>query len=145
MEMEKDTIQLLQECNAGIKMGMASIDEVLPKVKSAELRRELEQCKGSHSALGQETRTMLNRAGDSGKEPSPMAKTMAWMKTNVKLSLEPEDSTIADVLTDGCNMGIKSLTKYLNEYSGADRDSKDIARRLITLEKDLVEDMRPFL
>lgn len=31
---EEDTIKLLRECNSGIKMGVSSIDDVLPKVKA---------------------------------------------------------------------------------------------------------------
>ena len=29
-----DTIELLKECNAGVKMGVSSIDEVLPSVNN---------------------------------------------------------------------------------------------------------------
>ena len=142
---EEDTIQLLQECNAGIKMGVTSIDEVLPKVKNSELRTKLEKCRMKHGKLGDDTHALLNEYGDSGKEPSPMAKTMSWMKTNVKLSMDETDETVADLITDGCNMGVKSLSRYLNQYEAADERSKDIAKRLISLETELVDDMRPYL
>lgn len=142
---EEDTIQLLQECNAGIKMGVTSIDEVLPKVKNSDLRTKLEKCRMKHGKLGDDTHTLLNEYGDSGKEPSPMAKTMSWMKTNVKLSMDETDETVADLITDGCNMGVKSLSRYLNQYEAADERSKDIAKRLISLETELVDDMRTYL
>ena len=74
-----------------------------------------------------------------------MAKGMSWMKTNVKLSLDTSDATIADLMTDGCNMGVKSLNKYLNQYEAADERSKDIAKRLIHLEQQLTEDVRGYL
>jgi len=48
-------------------------------------------------------------------------------------------------MTDGCNMGIKSLYKYLNQYTGADEKSKDITNRLISIEQELRTDMRSFL
>ena len=35
---EQDTIKLLRECDAGIKMGVSSIDDVLPHTKSKDLR-----------------------------------------------------------------------------------------------------------
>ncbi len=142
---EGDTIKLLRECNAGIKMGVSSIDEVLPKVKSSGLRTALEDCRRKHGELGDDTHALLNEYGDSGKEPSPMAKTMSWMKTNVKLSMDEKDETVADLITDGCNMGVKSLSRYLNQYQAADQRSKDIAKRLIGLEQQLVDDMRAYL
>ena len=67
------------------------------------------------------------------------------MKTNMKLAMEESDETIADLMTDGCNMGVKSLNKYLNEYEAADEVSKDIAKRLIHLEEKLAVDIRSYL
>ena len=70
---------------------------------------------------------------------------MSWMKTGMKLAMDDSDGTIADLMTDGCNMGVKSLNKYLNEYEAADEVSKDIAKRLINLEEKLAVDIRSFL
>ena len=70
---------------------------------------------------------------------------MSWMKTNMKLAMNESDHTIADLMTDGCNMGVKSLNKYLNEYKAADERSKDIAKRLINLEEQLAIHIRDFL
>ena len=82
---------------------------------------------------------------DDGKDPNPIAKSMSWIKTNVKLIVDESDNTIAELMTDGCNMGVKSLNKYLNEYNAADDRAKDKTKRLIELEKKLCEQMQPFL
>ena len=74
-----------------------------------------------------------------------MAKGMSHMKTEFKLAVDASDETIADLMTDGCNMGVKSLNRYLNEYEAADEESKDIAKRLINLEERLAIDIRKFL
>ena len=143
--MEQDTIRLLRECDAGVKMGIASIGDVLDHVKSDLLKTELTDCKRDPEALEKEIRTLLNRYKDDGKEPNPMAKGMSWMKTNMKLTMDESDATIADLMTDGCNMGVKSLSKYLNQYQAADETSKNIAKRLISLEEQLAIDIRSFL
>ena len=142
---EKDTIRLLRECDAGIKMGSASIDDVMDRVKSGDFLRLLEKCKEGHQQLEREIRSNLDRFGDDGKDPNPIAKGMSWMKTNVKLGLEGSDATVADLMTDGCNMGVKSLSKYLNQYRAADEKSKDLTKRLIGLEEQLAVDIRRFL
>ena len=67
------------------------------------------------------------------------------MKTNLKLSIEPTDSTIAELMTDGCDMGIKSLSRYLNQYEAADERTKDIAKKLIKQEQDLSTHLRRYL
>ncbi|MBP3284258.1 MAG: hypothetical protein J6M02_02020 [Clostridia bacterium] len=142
---EDDTIQLLKECNAGVKMGVASIDEVLPHVKNDTLRQRLVDCKTEHENLGEETKNLLNQYHDSGKEPNPFASMMSSMKTNTKLLAAPTDETISDLITDGCNMGVKSLNRYLNEYEAAEEKAKDITKRLINLEEKLAIDIRNYL
>ena len=59
--------------------------------------------------------------------------------------MNESDETIADLMTDGCNMGVKSLNKYLNQYKAADEKTKDITKRLINVEEKLAVDIRPFL
>ena len=142
---EQDTVKLLRECDAGVKMGVASIQDVLPHVQSEKLSRCLNKCKDEHEQLGDEIRQKLDDCYDQGKNPNPVAKSMSWMKTNMKLTLDDSDSTVADLMTDGCNMGVKSLNRYLNQYKAADEYTKDITKRLINLEQQLTLDMRPYL
>jgi len=142
---EKDTIKLLRECDAGIKMGVASIDDVLEHVRSNDFRNHLNRCKREHDALKSEIQTLLDQYHDDGKNPNPIAKGMSWMKTTAKLCMEDSDRVVADLMTDGCNMGVKSLSKYLNQYKAADEQSKDITKRLIKLEAQLTEDIRQYL
>ena len=142
---EQDTIKLLRECDAGVEMGITSITDVLDRVQSDSLRQILRECKREHDALSNEIQQLLNQYHDDGKAPNPLAKGMSWMKTAVKMGVDPSDQTIAELMTDGCNMGVKSLNQYLNQYKAADEVSKDIAKRLIHLEEDLVRDMRGYL
>lgn len=142
---EQDTIKLLRECDAGIKMGVSSIDDVLEYTSDEQFKNILSECKDKHIRLQEEMQGMLERFHDDGKEPNPMAKGMSWLKTNVKLIINESDKTIAELITDGCNMGVKSLNKYLNQYKAADERSKDIAKKLINLEERLAVDIRGYL
>ena len=142
---EQDTIKLLRECDAGIKMGISSIDDVLDYVSNAQLKRYLTDSKQAHKELDEELQELLDRYGDDGKDPNPVAKGMSWVKTAVKLKLDESDATIADLMTDGCNMGVKSLSRYLNQYAAADEDSKDICKRLIKVEEKLGVQWREYL
>ena len=142
---EQDTVKLLRECDAGIKMGITSIEDVLDHVRSSDFKEHLSRCKQEHDALKTEIQTLLDRYQDEGKDPNPIAKGMSWMKTNMKLSMDDSDRVVADLMTDGCNMGVKSLSKYLNQYKAADETSKDITKRLIKLEAQLAADIRGYL
>ncbi len=142
---ESDSIKLLRECDAGIKMGVTSIDEVLSYVKNPTFRKLLTECRNKHEKLREEIQMFLLASQDDGKDPNPIAKSMSWMKTNVKLIMDQSDETIADLMTDGCNMGVKTLHRYLNQYQGAEEKTKDIAKRLINLEEKLTVDIRAYL
>ena len=140
-----DTIDLLQQCNIGIKMGVTTIDNVIDNVTDDAFRSLLNSSKEEHQRLGSETHDMLNKYHDETKEPSPMAKTMTWMKSNVMISMKDSDNTVADLVTDGCNMGVKTLNKYLNQYEAAEERAKDIAKKLINMEEKLAVDIRQYL
>ena len=142
---ENDTIRLLRECDAGIKMGTSAINEVTEQAQNQQLADILRRSKGAHEQLDRELRTLLDKYHDDGKQPPMMAKGMSWLKTNTKLAMDASDETVADLITDGCNMGVKSLHRYLNQYKDADSSAKDICRRIIELEEELVSDMHEYL
>lgn len=142
---EKDTVKLLRECDAGARMGVNSIDDTLRYELSEEMRRILEKSRKEHARISKEIEKQLNRFEDEGKSPPIAAEIMSGIKTNFKLVIEDPDHAAADLMTDGCNMGIKSLSKYLNKYAAADEYSKDIAKKLIAEEEHLASDLRAFL
>ncbi len=142
---EQATIRLMRECDAGIKMGVSAIDDVQNYVQDNRFRKLLTDSRNKHMDLEQELQSLLADYHDDGKEPNPMAKGMSWIKTNVMLTVNDSDSTIADLITDGCNMGVKSLSKYLNQYAAADEKSKDITKKLIKIEEQLAVDTRSYL
>lgn len=142
---EQDTVKLLRECDAGVKMGIDSIEKVMPYVKNSQFKNALNDCKDQHNELDREIQELLDKYHDEGKDPAVIAKGMSMIKTNVMLAMDTSDNTVADLMTDGCNMGVKSLNKYLNQYSAADEVSKDIAKRLINMEEKLAVDIRSYL
>ena len=142
---EQDTIKLLRECDAGVKMGISSIDDVIDRVKQENLRSMLHDCKKEHEELHDKIQSRLDQFQDEGKNPNPIAKGMSYMKTTLKLGIHETDNNIASLMTDGCNMGVKSLNQYLNQYGAAEEYAKDITKRLIHLEESLADNLREYL
>lgn len=146
MQTEKnDSIELLKECDSGTKMAISSLDEVLENVQDSNMKHLLIESKGHHEKLRDEIFDQLMRKNSEEKEPNPLAKSMSWLKTNMKIGMDNSDATVADLITDGCDMGIKSLHKYLNQYKAADDDAKGFCRRLITIEEQLRQSLQPYL
>lgn len=141
----KDTIRLLRECDSGIKMGIQSINDCINHVASQKLKGAMLVCKDEHKRMEKEIARLLDRYHDDGKDPNAFTSGMSKMKTGMRLMMNSSDKTVASLMTDGCNMGIKSLSKYLNQYKAAEEDAKDITKRLIATEEQLAKDVRGFL
>ncbi len=141
----EDTIHLLKECNAGVKMAIKSFDEVITRVKTLKMREQLEESRRKHKEIEQKTESRLNDYGEEDKEPNKMATAMAWMKINVKYATDPTDSEIASLMIDGCNMGIQSISRYFNKYPTADEEVKKMVDDVVKLEQKLMDELRFYL
>ena len=139
------TTDLLKECDSGVKTAVNSIKEVMDNVNSMQLRKLLTDSLDYHEELGNEIHEMLSQLGEKGKDPNPMARVMSWMKINIKMLEKPEDKNIAHLMFDGCSMGVKQLSEYLNKYSEADEKSQRLARKLIDCEEKLAKDLKEYL
>ena len=142
---ESDTIKLLRECDQGIKMGVSSLEQVMDYAQDEKLKFFLTQNKIEHEKLKEEIQKLLDKYHDEGKNPNPIVQKMSKMKTSMGLMMNDSDYKIADIMVDGCNMGVKSLSKYLNEYKAASEESKYITRKVIKIEEKLSRDLREFL
>lgn len=145
MSSRNDSIDLLKETNAGIQMGASTLEELISDVKNENLRNVMHAAKREHDRFGDEAHELLLRYGSDTKEPHPMAKAMSWMKTNVKMTAEPSDATAADLVTDGCNMGVKTLNRYMNQYKKADSSVVSLTKRVIRSEEELIRNVKGYL
>lgn len=141
----QDTVRLLRECDAGIQMGILAIGQVMNRAQDDALRTLLARNRQAHEHLQASLQAALDRFHDAGKHAPLMARAMSTVKTNLELMVSPTDAAIAELITDGCAMGIKSLSRYLNQYAAADESAKDVCKKLIALEEQLAKSLRGYL
>ena len=140
-----DTIYLLKECDAGVKMATDSLDDIREHAKTPELRALLNTSRQQHEMIGREVQDMLQKFGGKDKDPHPIARKMASMKTSAKLSADNSESNMASLIADGCTMGVKSLKGYLDQYKGAEVPARAVCRTLVAVEEQLGTEVRQFL
>ena len=141
----KETIGILKECDAGVKMALASLDDVWEHVQHSELRAILNTTRAQHQLVGREVQSLLEEYGGKEKDPNPVARKMSAVMTRTKLGLDKSDAAVAKLLLEGCDMGVQSLHHYLNRYRGAEVPARAACRTLVALEEQLGRDMRNFL
>ena len=140
-----DTQELLNNCNSGLIMGIDSIDHVLNYAKSDALKQLLQQYKIEHEQLWEDVKRKMSIYNNEAKEPCPVTRVMSWISTNFKIATHNPDTEIAEIMHDGCNMGIKSLCKYINKYPSAEKEVIKIAKSIIKIEDEFLYELRNFL
>ena len=143
--MSKDTIDLLKECNAGCKSATNSMEQIQPYVEEGKLKSLIDYYNQQHIKIGDECHTLLNQEGEDEKDPGMAAKAFSWISTEMKLMVNSDEKKIADIMVKGCDMGIKSLEKYLNQYQEADSKSRHLTEKLISLEEKFREELYEYL
>ncbi|MBR6638000.1 MAG: hypothetical protein IKK96_03970 [Lachnospiraceae bacterium] len=142
---ERDTINLLKECNSGLKMAVNSINDIIEKVRSRQIHAILEQSLHKHEKIGNEVHSLLNAYNETTEKPGKIAKAMSRLMVNMKFIKTPTDYKLAEIMYDGCNMGIRSIYHYKNMYSDASGEAKSLASQIIENEKYCMTELQKYL
>ena len=143
--MDAITIELLKECSSGCQMGMDSVKKMREYAQDPELNHLLEAYGEKHRKLQSKIVEELHKYGEKEAPPAKMAEMMARMEMHMKMFMHPDDKQVAKIMMDGCNMGIQSVSEYVNKYPDASKASQDIAKELIRIEEDFMQEMKGFV
>lgn len=141
----KDSVELLKECDAGLEMAISSLEQVKPEANADNFANMLDKYYNNHIKIQKDIDKKLVEYDANGKKANPIAEAMSSMKTSFKLATNHTDEEIADLMIDGCNMGIKSVSKYMNQYSNANEDIMQLANDIIVLEQNFSNELRQYL
>lgn len=142
---KEETIFLLKEVNSGCKSATNSMEQVLEYVKDDNLKELIHRSNKEHVKIGDECHVMLNKYCEDEKDPNKISAAMAHMGTQIKLMAGADNSKIAGMLMDGCNMGIQSLSGYMNQYPCASNESMELAKRLVREEENFMMALEKYL
>ena len=136
-----DTISLLKACNQGCKYATNSIENLYSHIKDDNFRDLVDDYNGKHVKIGDRCHELLNKYGADEKDPKPMSAMFAKMGVDLKMMADDSSEKVAEMLLDGCHMGIKSIGKYMNKYDCASDDSRKLAKELIDVEENFMKDL----
>ena len=140
-----DTISLLKACNQGCKYATNSMENLYPYIKDNMFRKLIDDYNGKHIKIGDECHTQLNEHNADEKDPKTMATVFSKMSVDMKMLADSSTEKIAELMLDGCNMGIKSVGKCMNRYTDASVTSRGLAQKLIDVEYEFMNDLMPYL
>lgn len=141
----RDDVELLKECDSGVKMGIQGIAGVRDNAEGQDFKNLLQHYEEEHVKILGVIHEKLDEIGVDGKTSNPVARAMSNMSTDMKLMMNNTDEKIADIMMDGCNMGIKSVSRYMNQYAGASKEIMGIANDIVVLEQHFMNELRQYL
>ena len=144
-DVSQDTIELLKECDAGCKMAIDSMEQISKYVIDEELKSIIQKHNAAHIKVEEDIHRRLNKLGEEDKDPNPIAKASSWIQSEVKMMMKGDSKQAAHLLTDGCNMGVKTLCEYKNTYKAADEESVRMCDRICIMESKMAEELQSFL
>lgn len=143
--MDEQTRKLYEECSIGCQMAVESMQQIKEFTQDTELSEFIEKYIDRHSRLGGEAKDHLIDSGNEVKAPGMMASAFSWFSTELKLNLNDDNSKIAKLLMDGCNMGIKTLGERTNTLNQADKSADALARKILKTEEEMIKELKRFL
>ena len=143
--MNEHTIKLLEQCGAGCKMAVESMDQILEYVQDDELLKTICHFKKKHEKIGAEAGKLLEKACKSEKTPGILSAAFAWATTEMKLMIKDDNAQITKILMNGCNMGIQSISESLNKYDEAAKEAVHLSKTLVNTEEEFMKHLKQFL
>lgn len=143
--MQEDTVKLLRECNSGCKMAINSMNQVKEYIQEEKLLKTIDEYDEKHRKLEDKISILLEKSANEEKEPKKMAEVYSWVSTEMKLMFRDDSHEIAKIMMNGCNMGIQSLSRYINEYGNASAESMSVAKDLVKTEEAFMKALTQFL
>lgn len=126
------------------KMGAEAIVNLLHRVTDEELKSELSLELARYEEFAADARRSLDEMGEEPEEEKMFSRLMAKMGVTMNTVIDKTSSHIAQMIIEGCVMGITDLQKRLND-GGDYGKAEELAKKLIAFEEDTAERMRVYL
>ena len=140
-----EAAHLMRKVDAGCKYATESITVALDYAKSKDMRELLTRYNKRHEALKEDIIRLLHKLGEDESRHPIMGATMTKLHMNISLSISAKDSRLAELMINGCHMGIKTLYKEKHRRRGASDEAHSLADELIGIEEEMMNELYGYL
>ena len=141
----EENMELLNDIYQNSRTGEESIKALLPSVDDAKLKNDLQtQMIGYTQMYAKAQQEIVNRK-EQPKENGVLEQVS--VRTGVKMNtlLDRTPSHIAEMMIQGSNMGIVSLTKQMKRHPEANHKVKLLAVELLKFEEYNIQRLKAYL
>lgn len=143
--MKETDLKLLNAVYQNIKMGVQSINDLLPVVKNEDLKSSLSKELDNYEVLAKECEMLAKAEKLDIKDNNWMEKSKLWLGIKMKTATNKTPQNIAEMLILGSQMGIIDVIKEKSKNKDVSDEIVEIAKKIENMQEDYIQVMKPFL
>ena len=140
-----DTIELLNFISQNAKMGVETLSRLVQITQEEEFKNYLTEYLDGYQSFLSDADKRLKKKKEESKDLSPMAKVMSYLSLSFNTMIDKSPSHVAEMVMQGCSMGIIDITKRIKQYSGAEKTALTLAEKLLKFEQKNFSRLQKFL
>ncbi len=141
-----DSLKLYKRIYKISQMGMGATATVLTFYEGDALSSELAAQNNEYRRILADAKKEICKTCCTCKAGlTPMEKMTSYCAVKMNLMMNKSDTRIAEMIINGCTMGIINAIKAQKCYSSADDASKTLLQKLVDYQTGTVERMKAFL
>ena len=145
MELNDYNVKAINDAYKNAHIALQSISDLLPSIKSEELKNELqEQYEGYEQIIGKISTFMAENKLEP-KDINPFKKAMLWGSIKMKTLFDDSQNQAAEMMINGTVMGINELTAMKNEQTNLDQGVLELLEKLLKLEEEYEQRLKKYL
>ena len=140
------TTEYLNAVYQNIKTAIQSIEDILPKIKDEELKKELTSEEDKYLILEKECELLAKAKKIEGiKDNNWLEKAKLWSSINMSTMTDKSNRHIAELMLMGTFMGIITCYKDQSDHQNISPEIDEILEKLKELERNNIENLLPYL
>lgn len=143
--METRDIELLQFIRQNAQMGTVTLSALADMLGEGSMKSAVQKQLAEYQFVFDVAGRKLDSAAAEAKDVSPMMQTAATAMLNIQSITDKSESHIAEMVIVGSTRGVIQTTRRIRDYKNADVDVVNLAYRLLSIEKNNIDDLKHFL
>lgn len=140
-----ENVEMLNFIYQNAEMGKVTIEQILKEINDLEFRDVLKEQLKDYEYVMEKADNLLNKEGRIAKGTDVGPKVMSYFKIKMDTLRDDTSSHIAEMMINGSTMGVTEITRNLNKYNNIENDVKNLASRLLKIEQNNIEALKPYL
>ena len=146
MENQEMLTEYINAVYQNIKTAVQSIDDIMPKVKDENLKRELAKESDEYLTLEKECELLAKAQKIEGiKDNNWFEKARLWSSINMSTLTDKTSRHIAELMLLGTFMGYLTCIKDQADHANVSKEIDDILLNLKEVERNNIESLIPYL